>query len=425
MIKPNFLLSFFIWFGFASVAYSQSSPAQHTGIEASLSLDSAIQIGLENNPEIKSSRAKIKASRGRFWNAISPVPPELSMTDDYVPAGKNLNAFGEQTIGVSQSIDFPTNYYLRGSKYSIERKITEKELAIAQLGVISNVKKSYYNMVALQKKLGIAEENLVISQDFVKKADVRFSVGEGTNLEKLTAKVNYSEALNNVEAQKSHFHIANAELNLAMGYGKGDSKNYSLSDTLCFIPYNFSLDKLADDAAIINPLLLANKLRVDSYSVEKSLAWSSLLPNFTIAYFNKQVKDDATGYYGASFGIGIPLWFLLDQRGKIMEAASNLSAAKADLQTANNAVYTKTQDAFAEFKHGESQVQLYINEIIPLAEEIFRTAAKSYEAGEITYIEFLQAQQTLINSRGSYVDALLSYNLSIVTIEESIGKTVQ
>jgi heavy metal efflux system protein len=98
--------------------------------------------------------------------------------------------------------------------------------------------------------------------------------------------------------------------------------------------------------------------------------------------------------------------------------------AKSDLQAAHNAVYAKTQDAFAEFKHGESQVHLYLDEIIPQAEEIYRTAVKSYEAGEITYIEFLQAQQTLINSRGSYVDALLSYNLSIITIEESIGKTL-
>jgi cobalt-zinc-cadmium resistance protein CzcA len=116
---------------------------------------------------------------------------------------------------------------------------------------------------------------------------------------------------------------------------------------------------------------------------------------------------------------------MLDQRGRIKEASSNVSAAESELQTANNAVHAKTQAAFAEFKHEEKQVQLYVKDILPQAEEVFRTAAKSYEAGEITYIEFLQAQQTLVNSKGSYAEALLSYNLSIVTIEEAIGKTVQ
>jgi cobalt-zinc-cadmium resistance protein CzcA len=116
---------------------------------------------------------------------------------------------------------------------------------------------------------------------------------------------------------------------------------------------------------------------------------------------------------------------MLDQRGRILEASSNVSSAEAEFKKVNNDVYAKTQAAFAEFKHEEKQVQFYVQDILPQAKEIFRTASKSYEAGEITYMEFLQAQQTLINSKGSYADALLSYNLSIVTIEEAIGKTLQ
>jgi cobalt-zinc-cadmium resistance protein CzcA len=396
-----------------------------TAAGGSLSLGSAIETGLKNNPEIKSAAEKINASRGGFWSAISPVPVDLSITNDYIPSGQRLNAYGEKTIGVSQSIDFPTNYLFRGSKSVIARKIAENEFALAKLGVISTIKKSYYKVVALQEQVRVSLRNLAIARDFVKKAEVRHTVGEGTNLERLTAKVNYTEALNSVEVQKNHLAIAVAELNLSMGYGKGESINFTLSDTLAFIPFKFTLNQLADEAAVINPLLKVNKLRVDSYSVDKSLAWSSILPYINLACFTKEVRDDAQNYYGVSFSIGIPLWFLLDQRGKIMEASSNISVAKSDLQASHNAVYAKTQDAYAEFKHGESQVKLYVYEIIPQAEEIYRTAAKSYEAGEITYIEFLQAQQTLINSRGSYIDALLSYNLSIITIEESIGKTLQ
>jgi outer membrane protein TolC len=401
------------------------SVMKSSGSGGYLSLSAAIQIGLYNNPEIKSSIEKINASRGRFWSAISPAPADFSITNDYIPTGLKLNKYGEKTIGVSQSVDFPTNYFLRGSKYSIERTIAENELALAKLCVVSNVKKSYFNVLALQEKIKIAQENCAIAQNFVKKAEVRYSVGEGTNLERLTAKVNYTESLNNIEIQKNHLVAAFAELNFALGYGKEESKVYQLTDTLAFIPFDFTLSKLLDDAADINPQLKATKLRVDSYSAEKSLAWSSLLPNFNLAYFNKQVRDDPRGYYGASFSIGIPLWFMLDQRGRIKEASSNVSAAKSELRTANNAVHAKTQAAFAEFKHEENQIQLYVKEIIPQAEEIFRTAVKSYEAGEITYIEFLQAQQTLINARGSYTEALLSYNLSIVTIEEAIGKALQ
>jgi len=412
MLYPFFIASLF------STLFGQP-------VREMLSLNSAIEIGLKNNPEIKSSIEKINASKGRFLSAISPAAPELSITHDYVPAGANLNKFGEKTVGISQPIDFPTNYFFRGSKYSIEKNIAKNEFALAQLFVISNVKKAYFNALALQEQVGIAQENFSIARDFIRKAEVRFSVGEGTNLEKLTAKVNYTEAMNNVEVNKNHLIAAFADLNFAMGYGKDETKTFHLSDTLPFIPFDFTLSRLLDDAESIHPQLKANKLRVDSYSREKSLAWSSLLPNLNLAYFNKQVRDDPKGYYGASISIGVPLWFMLDHRGKIKEAAANVSIAQSELRMASNSIFAKIQTAFAEFKHEEKQVQLYIHDVLPQSEEIFRTAAKSYEAGEITYMEFLQAQQTLINSRGAYIGALLAYNLSIVTIEEAIGKTLQ
>lgn len=420
MGKAIRLIPFSIGFALSSVLAVSSTRAG-----GSLSLSSAIQIGLDNNPEIKASFEKVNASRGRFWSSISPAPADLSITNEYIPAGQKLSSYGEKAIEISQSVEFPSVYFLRGSKASIEKEIAETEFTLAKLNVISGVKKAYFKVLALQNQVKIAQENLAIAQDFVQKAEVRYSVGEGTNLERLTAKVNYTEALNDVEVRKNHLITGFAELNFTLGYGKGESRDYQLTDTLAFIPFDYTLSQLLDDAASINPQLKANKLQVDFCSVEKTLAWSSFLPNFNLAYFKQKIRDDARGYYGASFSVGIPLWFMLDQRGKIQEASSNSAAARAELRTVNNAVYAKTQAAYTEFKHEEQQVQRYVKDILPQAEEIFRTAAKSYEAGEITYIEFLQAQQTLINSRGNYAEALLSYNLSIVTIEETIGKTLK
>lgn len=420
MRKNILFISLLIVSSLFNICYTQTAD-----FGAPLSLTSAIQIGLANNPEIKAFTEKVNASKGRFWNGISPPSPDLSVTNDYVPAGQTLNRYGEKSFGISQSIDFPTNYALRGSKYAKERHIAENELAMAKLSVISSIKKAYFNALALQEQVKIAQENLAITKDFVKKAEIRYSVGEGTNLEKLTAKVNYTEALNNIEVCKNHLVTAFAELNFALGFGKGEAKFFQLADSLVFIPVSLTFSQLSDDATSINPQLKISKLRFDTYSIEKSLAWSGVLPNFNLSFFNKNVRNDVTGYYGASFSVGIPLWFMLEHRGRIIEASANVASAEAELQTIKNTVYTKTLAAYTEFKHEERQVELYVKEILPQAEEIFRTATKSYEAGEITYIEFLQAQQTLINSRGSYINALLSYNNSIITIEESIGNTLQ
>lgn len=386
-----------------------------------LSLNEAIETGLKYNPEIKSSLEKINAASGRFWSGISLPQPEISSRYEWIPINKNLRYFNERTFEVVQPFDFPTNYFLRGSKFSKDIEITRSEYKLTELLLIVRIKSAYFSALTRQEQLLIAKENLSIAEDFNKKAEIRYNVGEGTNLERLTAKVQYTEALNNVEVQKNRLKSAFAELNFALGYGKDETREYNLTDSLVFTQHDFSLEKLFDEALNINPLLKRNELFVSSSSISRSLAWSSLLPNFNVSYF-RQTQEGSSGYYGASLGISVPLWFLFDQRGRIEEATANVKSAEADYSSSKNLIYLRIKNAFIEFTNAEKQVRLYQTEILPQAEEVFRTASTSYDAGEITYIEFLQAKQTLINSRNNYLSVLLNYNQAIVLLEEAVGK---
>lgn len=388
-----------------------------------LSLDSAIQIGLKNNPEIKSAWQKVKASKGRFWSAISPPPTDFTLSRNGIPKGQSLNQYGERTMEVGQAIEFPTNYVLRGSKQSIEQNITENEFTLTKVSVASKVKTAYFKAFAVQEQLKVDKDNLSIAQNFVKKADIRHQVGEGTSLEKLTAKVQYTEALNNLDIQKNHLVLAFINLNFAMGFGKNEAKEYRLTDTLCSDSLNLTQEQLMDMAVTVNPRYNISRLQVRTASVERALAWSSFLPGFCLGYSRQTVVGD-NSYYGVSLGVSVPIWFLLDQKGRVQEASAALSMARADMQTADNALYAAVRNAYAEFKKEARQVQFYKEDILPQAEEVYRTASKSYEAGEITYIEFLQARQTLISAKCGYVDVLLAYHLSIVAIEEAIGNKI-
>lgn len=397
---------------------------EHNG-QVSLSLDSAIEAGLRNNPEIKSSFLKTKAAGGRFWNSISLASPEISASFDDIPQNKNINTFGESVIGVSQSIEFPSKYFTRGSKYSKEVRITEQEFAQVKFDVISKIKSAYYNVLAIQHQVSIANENLQITGQFLKKAEIRYNVGEGTNLEMLTAKVQNAESLNKLEVQKNHLSNAFTELNYAMGNGKHAKKEYSLIDSLVFRPLNLDLENLYEQAVCNNPELVAGKLKVEVSSFERTLALSSFLPDFSIGAYTRNVKEDNKRYGGVTLGITIPIWFMFDQNGRIGEAAANLASAKEDLVSIENANLLQIKCAFNKYKDTERQVVYYRNNILTQAEEIYRSASGSYESGEITYLEFLEAQKTVVESRSNYVDALLEYNLSIISLEQTVGKSIK
>ena len=260
-----------------------------------------------------------------------------------------------------------------------------------------------------------------MAEDFYKKAQIRYHAGEATNLEQLTAKVQYTEAKNEVDLTKNRLTAASAELNNAMGFGKDRQCAYQPGDSLSFIRYNFSLDDLLKEAGDTNPQLQADRLRIGSASFDRKLAVSTLLPTFTVSYF-RQSRDQENGYYGAALGISVPLWFAFDQRGKIAEATANLSLAESDFRSSQNGLLLKVKSSFAEFKNQENQVILWKSDIMPQADEIYRAAQKSYEMGEITYIEFIQAKQIIITAKKKYIDSLLSYHLSVIALEQAVGK---
>jgi len=389
-----------------------------------LSLNEAVEIGLKNNPEVRSAVENISASKGRYWSGISLPQPEVGVSYEFAPVNGSLSNYSEKTLAISQSFEFPSNYFLKGSKFNKEEEIAVFKLNLTERSVINQVKTSYYKVLTKQYQVKSAEENLVISEDFFKKAEIRQNVGEGTNLERLTAKVQYTEARNNLEVAKNELTTAFAELIFSLGYGEQSyDSSFDLTDTLVFVDHKISLEEIYKSMEETNPQIKIAELNYGIASVEKGLAWSSILPNINLAYF-KQTRDGNNGFYGASFGISVPLWFMFDQRGKIQEAVANQSISESELQLTKNEIALKIKSAFTDHENNLKQVKLYVNDILPQAEEIYRTAIKSYAAGELTYLEYLQAKQTLISSRNNYINALFNHYQSVFRIEEIAGQNI-
>jgi outer membrane protein, heavy metal efflux system len=389
-----------------------------------LSLNEAIAIAVEHNPEVRSAGQAVDAARGRFWKGISPPPAQLTAGYDYVPTGYSLNEYGERYVGVSQSFEFPTTTLLRGSSLSSEIDVAMAEFKSATLAITTRVKLAYYGVLARERKLMLAEENLSIAEEFAHKAGVRYSVGEGTNLEHLTANVQRTQAMNAVELARNELRLARSELTFILGTrAERSEREYLLTDSLVFRPYNLNVDSLIELAQHSNPRIHSGSFRLDAASVNRSIAWSSILPSFTISY-SRQVQGANSNLYGVGFGISLPIWFLFDQRGQIQEASAVVRQIESDLTSTRNVVTLEVKNASLEYENDEHQVRLYRAELLPQADEVYRSAAASYQAGEITYLEFLQARQTLVSIRTAYIDALYHYNAAITQLEKAVGQPI-
>ena len=386
-----------------------------------ISLNEAIEIGVRQNPVLIQATENISAAKGRFWNGISLPQPELELSLEYAPVNTSLSNYSERTFAISQSFEFPTNYFLKGKKYSKEEEIAFEQYLLKKYELVKQIKSAYFKVLADQSIVKYSEENLIISDDFYKKAQIRYNVGEGTNIEELTAKVQLSEAKNKLEIAKNNLNTSQAELNYVLGYG--NQNTLILTDSLIYSEHNLSVETAYQTAEETNPEIKAAELKNGIAGVEKTLAWSSLLPNFNFAYF-KQSRDGDNEFYGASFGVSVPLWFIMDQRGAIQEASANESISEAVLQQTKNEIRLKLKNAYTSYINNQQQIKTYNDDILPQTEEVYRTAIKSYDAGELSYLEYMQVKQLVINARENYITALFNYNKSLFDLEEIIGKNI-
>ena len=387
-----------------------------------MSVSDAERITKEHNQTLKKGLNRITSAEGKLLSGVSPQMPEISLTYDFVPNGKGINSYEERSLEINQGIEFPLKTVYKGEQLSSAIDIIRAENDVEGLNILSEVRKAYVSLLARQYLMKIAEENLSVAEEFRNKSTIRYNVGEATHLEKLTAEVQYAQALNNIEVQKNQNRIAVTELLYEMGI-KNAVGNYEpvLSDSLMYVPYSGSLETVMEKTLKTNPVLYLSELKKTGSQIGRKLAVSSYLPDFTVGY-KTQAINGVNDYYGINLGISVPLWFLLDQRGKVKEANAEIKISENEYDETYLNVMSTARKAYINLKNSEKQILLFSNTLIPESEEIFRVANASYRIGDITYLEFLQAKQTLISTKESYVSALKEYNLNLIELEKSIGR---
>ena len=228
-----------------------------------------------------------------------------------------------------------------------------------KIEILSSVKKSYRNALIKDKKRILAEDNLRIAKDFAEKAGLKQKAGEGTRLELITANMQFNEASINLESVKNEFNSSKNELLILLNTNELNSRDLALSDTLTFVPVELKYDDLLSEALLNSASIKKSGNLLEIASINKTLAWSSLLPNLNFSYY-KQAQADNHDFYGFSFGLSVPIWFMFDQRGQIEESAANHSIALAEIKNTKNSLELNLKNAFFSFTYEQAQIKTYI-----------------------------------------------------------------
>lgn len=397
--RMKFILPLFIsLLSFGS--YAQDKP---------LTLDEAIKIALQNNPQLKSASLEVEQQ-----NTLKKTAFELPKTNVSILNGQYNSEITDTYIGVTQDIYFPTVYIQQNKVQKQNVALSEKNLAVTQTELIRNVKSVYYQLVFVNEKLKLLSYQDSIYNNFSAKAELKYKTGESSYLEMLSAKNKYQE----IQLQKKQ---TEADLKI---YLSELQKLLNTSQPVSIVENKF--DKLplivsADTSAIKqNPLLAYYNQKITLANSQLSLEKNKFLPDFSIGYFNQSL-DAVKGFQGLQFGIGIPIFFW-GQQGRVQSAKIQTQIAQSDYENYQNTLKAAFNQQLQEYEKYSSLVNYYESTGLKQADEILKVSNLAYSKGEIGYVEYIQNLTQAIGIKTEYQSYLNQYNQTVININYLTGK---
>lgn len=139
---------------------------------------------------------------------------------------------------------------------------------------------------------------------------------------------------------------------------------------------------------------------------------------------NNRVRNEeapAPPFTGVTAGIAVPLKFSNLNKGAVRAARYREQQAELAYRQALLQVQTEVMQAFRIYQSLSEQVAHYENGLLEQAKEVMEGKIYSYQRGEVSLLEVLDAQRTYDEVRAQYIETRYNYIVALVELERSAG----
>ena len=411
-----------------------------------LSLDQDIAIALEKNYYIQIYDNNLMQADNNQDIKNTGYLPSLTLN-----AGGNYasnNAFVVTQAGEEKSIDgiqsttynasVGVGYVLYNGmyrKHNFEKLKKAYELASVQKQIqidntILNVYTTYYNIAKNTINLNIYEESFEISKNRLIRTSYQMKYGQKTNLDVLNAKVD----------------VNNDSLNLINGQIQLDNEKRTLN-YLLGLPMNktFEVEEIVEvnellDIATITANMEANNSTAKQYELNKALAnydvklnQSSWMPKVstTVSYGLNNGNYGPTSLFATQnvtgLNAGLSLSWNVFDGGATSTKVQNAKITAANQDLYKNQVELNLSNELANTWAAYLNQLLIINSEemnVAVADQNFLKTQEQYNLGQISSIEFRQAQLNLINAKVSLTTAKFNAKIAEMQLKKLEGTLI-
>jgi len=377
-----------------------------------LSMEEAEKICIENNLLIKAKKAEIKKADADIISAKIIPNPLLGYS---VSSLKNSERETEEFYSVSQNIDISGK---RSKKIDAAKKNKEAHLYFLEheiSGVILQLRQTYYKILFLKEKERLLTDLISMFENVKSKTEERFKAGDVSEADLMRIFLEQNNTMRNLEALRIELRTEKKKLSLLLNIKETD---FELKEEFVYKPLMPDL-KIAPEFALLQRSdIRGQNMLIESAAASLSFARLDALPSFDI---EAGYKRRTGGFEGFVFGVAVPLPIFDRNQGGIERAKRELEQERITLELMKkNATYEvatpqKKIDSLSEIISGISQQ-------LDTARQLTKIARITYEEGEASLLQLLDAVRSEKALSMEYIAALYEYWATIFELKKAAGK---
>jgi outer membrane protein len=414
----------------------------------SLTLEEAVRLGIEASQQLKTSGAKLDATKAKtlqYWNAVLP---NVSLNSAYTRVSDNITPFSVKFPGATDAVvlnpqvlnqftnrlSFQAFVFTgwRAKNFYESAQFLEKAAGLDierdRIEVKNNISAAYLNLLKLQTSRQVITESGTVLRSRLN--DIKSYVKNGTALENDQLKAEIAVSQLDLTAKEFDNAIEVANFNLDLMLGLPTNTRIEVDKKMLF--EEKSIADLTNYLASLDtrPDLMAADLRNKATAKGVEIAKGAMLPTVSVggnAYLNnpnQRVFPQENAFKG-TWDLGIQLSYnltsLYTAKAQIQEAQANVAVANAQRQQLSDAAKMEVNANYFAYQSALEKIKL-TEKVIVQATENQRVIKNRFQAQVALIGEMLEADSLVVQAKLNLEAAKADAEVAYYKLQKSVGK---
>jgi len=414
-------------------------------VQEPLDLEKALQLGLENNLQVKigvenrnlRELDKKIAAGSLFMPSLNANYLRSFSTEDvtqtFVSDPENPRAI-DAAKSKNKAYSFVGIYGFRPESLLTMRRlgmleeISDLDAKIIVENTVAGISTAYYRLILELQRLKVLKQTLFLSKARLDISQAQYELGGAGKRDYLAAQVDYNGDSSLLMTQYQV--IQNARVNLNELLAADPDTDFLIQDSTITIGDRLALDELYETAFLENKLLLVNQRSNNEAFLRIKELQASRLPGINLnSSFNNSVFNSDAGFliqnerqglnYGGSITLNLFSGLTLNRR--IQSAKVNQRIQDYSLENYEIQLKSDLQRAYNTYDNNLGLLSIEQTNY-QVAKENSEIALERFRLGIASYLEFRDAQVNLLSAENRLITSIFQIKQQEIELLRLSGK---